>query len=163
MIDAAILYVLNKYDATIYRVGKLIDELFFMTLKTSTGTINPAIKRLEKLGCVECVDKMSEGGMFSKIYSITPVGKKHLAELLLTYRAANPYHILNEAKIALYCSDVLSINELVEFKQNMLNNLELFKIKLERGFKNEYITLSETQKKVIESTLEEVNKLIELL
>ena len=69
MIEIAILYVLNKYDATIYRISKIIDELFFAYLKSSSGTINPALKRLEKLGCVEYNEKMSDGGMLSKIYS----------------------------------------------------------------------------------------------
>lgn len=163
MIEIVILYILNKYDATIYRISKIIDEFFFAYLKSSTGTINPALKRLEKMGCVEYIDKMSEGGMLSKIYSITPAGKKHLTHLLLTFNTTNPYHIINEAKIAIYCSEVLSINETLEFKENMLNHLDLHKIKLERGLKNEYIELNETQKKTVEITLEEIDKLKNLL
>lgn len=163
MIEIVILYVLNKYDSTIYKVGKIIDELFFGYLKTSTGTINPALKRLEKMGCVECEEKMSDGGMLSKIYSITSGGKKHLTEELQRIELANPYHIINDAKIALYCSDILSINETLAFKENLLNQLELHKIKLERGLKNEYIQLTDTQKKTVEITLDEVNGLIKLL
>lgn len=163
MIEIVILYILNKYDTTIYRISKIIDEFFFAYLKSSTGTINPALKRLEKMGCVEYIDKMSEGGMLSKIYSITPAGKKHLTHLLLTFNTINPYHIINEAKIAIYCSEVLSINETLEFKENMLNHLDLHKIKLERGLKNEYIELNETQKKTVEITLEEIDKLKNLL
>ena len=163
MIEIVILYVLNKYDATIYRLGKMIDELFFGYLKTSTGTINPALKRLEKLSCVEYSEKMSEGGMLSKIYSITPAGKKHLAQLLQRIEFNNPYHITNDAKIALYCSDVLSINELLSFKNNLRNYLELYKIKLERGLENEYISLTQIQKQTVKITLEEINGLIDLL
>lgn len=163
MIEIAILYVLNKYDATIYRVMKLIDEFFFAFLKTSAGSTNPAIKRLENLGCVTSIDKMSQGGMLSKTYSITPTGKKHLSELLVSFNSKNPYHIVNEAKIAIFCSNVLSVNEYIEFKENMLNNLELHKIKLERSLKNEYIELNEIQKKLSQSTLEEINGLIKLL
>lgn len=163
MIEIVILYVLNKYDATIYRIGKIIDETFFAYLKSSTGTINPALKRLEKMGCVEYSDKMSDGGMLSKIYSITSAGKKHLSHLLLTFNPTNPYHILNEIKIALYCSEILSINETLEFKENILNHLDLYKIKLERGLKNEYIELSETQRKTVKITLEEIDKLKNLL
>jgi len=163
MIDAAILYVLTKYDATIYRVSKLIDEIFFSLLKTSTGTINPALKRLLKLGCVECTDKMSEGGMLSKTFSITLEGKKHLVDLLLSFESTNPYHIINEAKIALYCSSVLSTNELIEFKENLLNNLELHKIKLERSLKNDYINLNEIQKRIAQITIKDVEELIKLL
>lgn len=163
MIENVILHILTKYDSSIYRIGKLIDELFFGYLKTSSGTINPALKRLEKMGCVEYIEKMSDGGMLTKIYSITPAGKKHLAEVLQRIELTNPAHILNEAKIALYCSDILSVNELLAFKENLLNHLELYKIKLERGLENEYIKLNDIQKKTVEITLEEVNGLIKLL
>ena len=163
MIEIVILYVLNKYDATIYRISKIIDELFFAYLKSSTGTINPALKRLENMGCVEHCEKMSDGGMLSKIYSITPAGKKHLSQSLQMFNTTNPYHIINEAKIALYCSDVLSINELTEFKETLLNNLELHKIKLEKGLKNDYISLNEVQKNIINNTIKEIEELIKLL
>lgn len=163
MFEIVILYILNKYDATIYRLTKIADELFFAFLKSSTGTVNPALKRLEKIGCVEYVEKMTDGGMLSKTYSITKEGRKHLVDLLLTFRSENPYHVINEAKVAIYCSDVLSVSEYVGFKNNILNVLELHKIKLERGLKNEYINLSEIQKRTIEITLEELEKLIKAL
>ncbi len=163
MIEIVILYILNKYDATIYRVAKIIDEYFFAYLKASSGTINPALKRLENLGCVEYTKKMTEGGMLSKMYSITPTGKKHLVDLLLSINEKNPYHIINTIKLALYCSDVLSINERIEFKENMLNILELYKIKLEKGIKNEYISINEIQKQTVEITIAETESLIKLL
>ena len=163
MIEIAILYILNKYDATIYRISKIIDELFFAYLKTSAGTINPALKRLEKIECVKFSEKMSDGGMKSKFYSITPTGKKHLAELLLAYKSTNVYHTINEVKILLFCKDILSVSELIEFKENLLNNLELHKIKLENGLKNEYISLNNVQKQTVEITLKEVNELIKIL
>lgn len=163
MIEIAILYILNKYDATIYRVSKILEEIFFAYIKSSTGTINPALKRLENLGCVTCIEKMSDGGMLSKIYSITPEGKKHLNELLISHIPQNPYHTLNEAKIMLYCSDVLSVNELIEFKENLKNSLELYIIKLEKGLNNEYISLNDLQKKTVIITLKEAKELVELL
>ena len=106
---------------------------------------------------------MTEGGMLSKTYSITKEGKKHLTDLLLTFKSENPYHIINEAKIALYCSDVLNVSEFNEFKNNLLNTLELHKIKLEKGLKNEYIKLTELQKRTIEITTEELDELIKAL
>ena len=163
MIEIAILYILSKYDATIYRISKTIEEIFFAYIKSSTGTINPALKRLENLGCVTFIEKMSDGGMLSKIYSITSEGKKHLNELLISYYPKNPYHVLNETKIMLYCSDVLSVNELIEFRENLKNVLELYKIKLEKGLNNEYISLNEIQKKTVKITLLETEKLLELL
>ena len=163
MFEIVILYILNKYDTTIYRLGKIIDELFFAFLKSSTGTINPALKRLEKIGCVEYIEKMSDGGMLSKTYSITKEGKKHLVDLLMTFNSNNPYHVVNESKIAIYFSDILSVSEYSEFKNNLLNILELHKIKLEKGLKNEYIKLNEIQKRTIEITIEELEKLIRAL
>lgn len=163
MIEIVILYILNKYDCTTYKISKIIDELFFGYLKSSLGTLNPALKRLEKMGCVVYNEKMSDGGMLSKIYSITPAGKKHIAQSLQVYEFINPAYILNEAKVALYCSDVLSINELVSFKENLLNYLELYKIKLQRGLENEYIDLNELQKQTVKVTLDEVDGLIKLL
>ena len=106
---------------------------------------------------------MTDGGMLSKMYSITPTGKKHLKELLVSIEEKNPYHIINTAKIALYCSEVLSINELIEFKENLLNMLELHKIKLEKGLDNSYISLNDLQKQTVEITLKETESLIKLL
>ncbi len=163
MFEIVILYILNKYDATIYRICKIIDEFFFAYLKSSAGTVNPALKRLEKLGCVEYEQKTTEGGMLSKTYSITQTGKKHLSDLILNYKEKNPYHILNTAKILLYCCNVLTKEELAEFKLNLSYNLELYKIKLEKGLKNEYINLNEVQKQTVETTLKEVQELLKLL
>ena len=163
MIEIVILYILNRYDLTIYKLGKVIDDLFFAYLKTTTGTINPALKRLEKLGCVEYIEKMSDGGMLSKIYSITPTGKKHLSELLRSFSSQNPYHVLNDIKIALCCSSVLSINELLEFKENLKNNLELYKIKLERGLADEYKGLDDIQRKTVQITLSELSEIEKLI
>ena len=115
------------------------------------------------MGCVVYSEKMSDGGMLSKIYSITSAGKKHLADLLQTYTLQNPYYVINDAKVLLYCSDFLSVSELMAFKENLLNNLELYKIKLERGLENEYISLNELQKKLVKATLDETVKTIETL
>lgn len=163
MIEIAILYVLNRHDATIYRLGKIIEEYFFAYLKPSTGTTSPALKRLYDLNCVEFQEKMSDGGMLSKTYQITKAGKKHLVDLLLSFESKNPSHIINDAKIALCASDVLSINELIEFKENFLNVLQLHKIKLEKGLKNEYINISQIQKKTVEITIHEIDELIKLI
>ena len=163
MAEILILYILNKYDCTIYKIIKLIDELFFAFAKTSAGTINPALKRLENLFCVEYKSKMTDGGMQSKTYSITSAGQKHLRALLMNYITQNPAHILNEAKMLIYCSDILSNNELSEFKNNLKNSLQLYEIKLERGLCDEYNERNNLQKKTIEISLNETRELLKLL
>ena len=163
MIEIVILYTLNKYDATIYRISKIMDEYFFAYLKSSSGTINPALKRLEKLGCVEYKEKMTDGGMLSKTYSITQIGKTRLKNLLLSIKEDNPYHVLNTVKLALYCSEILNVNELAEFKGNILNILELYKIKFQKGLDNKYINLNNLQKQTVNITLSDIESLIKLL
>ncbi len=66
MTEILILYILIKYDATIYKIKKLIEEKFFMYASPSLGAINPALKKLEELSCVEFESKMSDRGMLSK-------------------------------------------------------------------------------------------------
>ena len=66
-------------------------------------------------------------------------------------------------KIALYCSDILSLSELIQFKENILNVLELYKVKLEKGLENQYVELNELQKNTVKVTLEEVENLKKLL
>ena len=163
MIEILILYILKKYDCTIYKIVKLIDEIFFAYAKTSTGSVNPALKRLENLSCVTYKEVMTDGGMLSKTYSITPAGEKHLVSLLINFVSQNPSHVLNEAKMLLYCSDILSSSELIEFKNNIRNSLELFRIKLERGLEDEYSQRNTVQTRTIEITLEETKELIKLL
>ena len=73
MIEILILYILTKYDCTIYKIKKLIEEKFFMYSMPSLGAVNPALKKLESLSCVEFESKMSGGGMLSKTYKIEGV------------------------------------------------------------------------------------------
>ena len=163
MTQIVILYILTKYNATIYRLRKISEEFLFAYLKTSTGTFVPVLNKLEKDGFVKHNEKMSDGVLLSKIYEITPEGKKYLAKLLLEFQSSNPYHVLNEVKIALYCSDILSLSELIQFKENILNVLELYKVKLEKGLENQYVELNELQKNTVKVTLEEVENLKKLL
>src|SRR5579863_6681798 len=48
-------------------------------LKVETGSLYPALHRLEKQGWVKSEWKVSEAGQRAKYYNITPSGKKQLA------------------------------------------------------------------------------------
>ena len=163
MSEIVILYILCRYDATIYKISKIMDEMFFAFLKSSLGTVNPAIKKLQNLGCIELEDKMSQGGMSSKLCSITPVGRNHLKNLLLSFDFTNPSLILNNARIAIFCSDVLSNDEKEEFTKNIQNHLILFKGRTLEALKNPYINLSEAQKKIAEQRADEAQRILDLL
>ena len=163
MSEIVILYILAKYDATIYKISKIMEEMFFAFLKPSFGTINPAVKRLIKLGCIETEDKMSQGGMASKLCSITPIGRKHLKNLLLTLEFNHPAHILNNARIALFCIDILDDNEKEELVKNIHNHLILYKGRTLEALNNPYSNLNDDQKKISMSKVDEAQKIIEML
>ena len=163
MSEIVILYILCRYDATIYKISKIMGEMFFAFLKPSLGTINPAVKRLVNLGCIETTDSLSQGGMASKMCSVTPLGRKHLKNLLLSLEFNNPAHILNNIQIALFCSDVLDEDEKEQFKKNIQNNLILFKGRSLEALKNPYCGINEEQKNIINLKLDEAQKILELL
>ncbi len=163
MSEILILYILSKYEASIYKIAKLIEELFFAFLKPSLGTINPAIKKLEKLGAIEINHKMSEGGMEKKTCSITPFGKKHLVDLLLGFEFSNPSNVINNIKMAIFCSNVLEEDEKNEFKKNIENHLQLFIAKTQNKAQNPYISLNQDQEKLVQITINEAKALLEVL
>ena len=163
MSEIVILYILCCYDATIYKISKIMEEMFFAFLKPSLGTINPAVKRLVNLGCIDIEDKMSQGGMASKVCSITPVGRKHLKNLLLSVEFTHPAHVLNNARIALFCSDILDKIEREELLKNIQNHLILFKGRTQEALNNPYLTLSDEQKKISLSKVDEAQKILEML
>ena len=163
MIEILILYILSKYDATIYKAKKLIIEKFFMYSKPSLGAINPALKKLEGLSCVEFESKMTDGGMLSKIYKITPFGMKYLKNALLTFEFKNKAHILNCVSILICASDVLDEDDKKELYKNCLNNILILKKDLVDALENPYNMYEDVQKKVIRTELSTIEGLIEVL
>ncbi len=163
MTEILILYILIKYDATIYKIKKLIDEKFFMYMSPSLGTINPALKKLESLSCVEFESKMSDGGMLSKTYKITSFGQKYLKSLISSFEFKNKAHILNNASILICISDILEDEEKKELFQNCLNNLKILKADIISAVENPYNLYNSTQKGVINSNLAAIDRLIEVI
>jgi len=163
MSEIVILFILCRYDSTIYKITKIMEEMFFAFLKPSLGTVSPAIKRLSNLGCIEIQDKMSEGGMLSKTCSITPYGKKYLKELLLGLEFLNPAHIISNVKIALFCSSVLEGEDKEKFTNNIKNYLILHKGKINEGLKNPYVEFNDMQKSMIEASIKEADEILAIL
>ncbi len=164
MIEILILYILSKYDSTIYKVRKLIEEKFFMYASPSLGTINPALKRLETLSCVEFESKMTDGGMLSKTYKITPFGLKYLKDAILSFEFKNKSNVLNNVSILLCVSDVLEEDEeKKELNKTLLNHLLLLKKEIDDALLNPYNMYEPMQKAVIKKELLTVESLIEVL
>ncbi|MCD8024508.1 MAG: PadR family transcriptional regulator, partial [Candidatus Gastranaerophilales bacterium] len=142
MLELLILYILNKYDCTIYKIQKLIEEKFFIFSCPSLGAINPALKRLETLDCVEYKSEMSEGGKLSKIYKITPRGLKYLRETITLFDFKNQAYLLNNAKVCTALSDVLMPEQKEKFSFIVENRLQILKTDIENKLKNPYIQYS---------------------
>lgn len=163
MLELLILYILNKYDCTIYKIQKLIEEMFFIFSCPSLGAINPALKRLEGLGCVEFNSNMSDGGKLSKTYKITPFGVKYLKETISVFDFKNQAHMLNNAKVCISISDVLEKSQKEKFDYMIQNKLKILKTDIENKLNDPYILYTEVQRNVLKATIKEVDELISIV
>ena len=162
MLELLILYILNKYDCTIYKIQKLIEDMFFIFSCPSLGAINPALKRLEGLSCVEYTSVMSDGGKLSKIYKITPFGLKYLKETISIFDFKNQAHMLNNAKVCIAISDVLNDEQKEKFNFVVQNRLKILKTDIENKLKDPYILYTEIQKDILNAQIKEVEDLIKI-
>lgn len=160
MTEILILYILTKYDATIYKIKKLIEEKFFIYSSPSLGSINPSLKKLEELSCVEFQSKMSDGGMLTKTYKITPFGQKYLKSIISSFKFKNKAHILNNTSILVCISDILEEDEKNELFKNCIENLQILRAEIVSALDNPYILYDERQKNIIKTNLNTIDNLI---
>jgi len=73
MIDKIILGLLTKRDLTSYAIKVAMDKSISQFYSNSLGSINPAIKKLEKKQWVTCSESI-ENNRLKKIYKITQKG-----------------------------------------------------------------------------------------
>lgn len=163
MLELLILYILNKYDCTIYKIQKLIEEMFFIFSCPSLGAINPALKRLESLGCVEFNSVMSDGGKLSKIYKITHAGVKYLKETISVFDFKNPAHLLNNIKVCISISDILDEEQKEKFNFTAKNRLQILKADIENRLNDPYILYTNFQTEILKGSIKEIDALIDLI
>ncbi len=114
MIELLILYLLNKYQLTMYALTKKIAEDFSIYTKPGIGTIKPALVRLEGKGFIISRRSISEGGRVAVYYTITAQGMEELKRLIVTRTSDNPVKFLNTARIKLICASLLTPQEQVK-------------------------------------------------
>ena len=124
MINLLILYELNKSPLTMYGISRQIKTQFSVLLKPSMGTLQPALKRMEKEGLISSQKFMSAGGRPSICYAITDKGKKALNKELLSPMTDNPIQYLVASRIRLCCAEILE-------KDDYLSLLKLLKRRTE--------------------------------
>lgn len=75
MIDKIILGLLTKKDLTTYDIKIAMDKSISRFYSNSFGSLNPAIKKLEKNELISCFESI-ENSRLKKTYKITKLGKK---------------------------------------------------------------------------------------
>ncbi len=161
MIELLILYLLNKYQLTMYAVQKKISEEFAIYTKPSFGTIKPALVRLEAKGFIISKKSFSEGGRPSVFYTITPTGMEELKRLVVARTSENPVKFLNTARIKLICSELLPAEyqlKLIEQLSVKANTIYSKALKLIEVNDNEFY-----YKMVTDNILQEYKNFISLL
>ena len=163
MIEILILYLINKRELTMYGIQKSVADYFAPLTKPSFGVINPALRRLEKNGCINTRRSLSEGGKQSAYYSITNEGIKTLNKLLLENLSENPVQFFSNARIKIACADVLSKDEVAERILKLKTRALEHKFDADNILNDEYTSLTFYQRIVLENTVEEINNLILLI
>ena len=108
MHEILILYILLKGQSTMYGVSKSISQQFGYISNPSFGTIQPALKRLEKKGFIKSDKFFTDGGKPYFFYSITSEGKEFLIEKLKSKPSKNPIQLYPEILLKLTCMDILT-------------------------------------------------------
>ena len=121
MNNLLILYELNKAPSTMYGIANSIKSDFAVLLTPSIGTIKPALKRLESSGFISSQKLMTSGGRPSVCYAITEQGKVALKYEMLSDLPENPIQFLVNARVRLYCAEVLDNEDFM----NLLAELKL--------------------------------------
>jgi PadR family transcriptional regulator PadR len=79
-LDMLILQTLQWGPQHGYAIGQTIRAQSAESLKIETGSLYPALHRLEKQGWVKADWKQTEANQRAKFYRLTPTGKKQLLQ-----------------------------------------------------------------------------------
>lgn len=129
MTELLILYILTKGQNTMYGLSKSLCKYFGTITKPGFGTIQPALKRLEKKGVIKSDRFFSDGGKPYYYYSIQEDGKNFLKKKIFEKESSNPVKLIQSAKIKIACSDILEKNEKLQLFEYL--KTEILKIKFD--------------------------------
>ena len=79
-LDLIVLQLLNAEPTNGYDLTLRIQTITKDVLHVNAGSLYPALYRLEQKGLLRATWSESENGRRTKVYSVTTVGRKHLAE-----------------------------------------------------------------------------------
>jgi len=79
-LDMLVLKALSLGPMHGYGIGQRIQQIGEEMLNVEEGTLYPALYRIENRGWIKAKSGVSENGRRARFYSLTPRGRKQLAE-----------------------------------------------------------------------------------
>lgn len=79
-LDMLILQILSIEPAHGYGIAQRLEQISRSVVQVNQGSLYPALHRLEQKKWLRAEWKQSETGREAKFYSLTPAGRKQLAE-----------------------------------------------------------------------------------
>lgn len=131
MHEILILYILTSGQNTLYGISKSVLSTFGYITAPSYGTIQPALKRLEKNNFIKSDKFFTDGGKPYVYYSLTQAGKESLIKKIKSQLPLNPIQLIPELKIKLICSSILEKQEKSELYKLLKSQLVKLKKKAE--------------------------------
>lgn len=127
MTEMLLLYLLLQGQSTMYGLVKSLNKYFGAITQPGMGTVQPALKRLEKQGFIKSDKFFTDGGKPYFYYSITSDGQNALTTEILSAPSSNPIQLYPAIKLKLICSDILEPDERKVLYQTL--KTELLKVK----------------------------------
>jgi PadR family transcriptional regulator PadR len=79
-LDLIVLQLLRAEPTNGYDLSLRIQAISSQVLSVNAGSLYPALYRLEEKGLIDAKWGESENGRKTKVYSVTPSGRRHLTE-----------------------------------------------------------------------------------
>ena len=163
MTEMLILYLLLQGQSTMYALRKSIDKYFGAITRPGLGTIQPALKRLEKQGYIKSDKFFTAGGKPYYYYSITGDGRNALTTEILSDPSLNPVQLYPAAKLKLICSDVLNHDEKLQLYQILKTDLLKIKNHAEDTLNSELYGENYSAKMVMNNLICEYKNTLDLI
>lgn len=163
MHEILILYILLVSQNTMYGIAKAINKSFGFLSNPSFGTLQPALKRLEKQGFVKADKFFTDGGKPYFYYSITDEGKVFLNGKIRALPSKNPVQFIPEVKLKLVCSDILNPIEKKDLYKALKTELNKLRTQTEDILKSESYSDNPTGRLVLDNSVCECKNLVDLI
>lgn len=145
-----------------YGLSKCINKNYGSITKPSFGTLQPALKKLEKKKYIFSSKFYTDGGKPYFYYSVTEEGLSYLKEKLLKNTSTNPTQFVSMTKIKISCSDILNDSEREQLFNMLKTNLLKLKTETEQALSENW-TKNTYHKIVLNNTICEYKNLIDLI